>query len=55
VFYKNGYETMNAQIPDIGEIIPGFSVPDSDGNRFELKEALNDTTYLMLVFYRGHW
>ncbi len=46
---------MNAQIPDIGETIPAFSVLDSNGNQFELKEALDDATFLMLVFYRGHW
>ncbi len=46
---------MNKDIPDIGEKIPDFIARDSNDNQFSLSEALNDTTYLMLVFYRGHW
>jgi len=46
---------MKKQIPDIGEKAPDFTVQDSDGNQFHLAKALSESTFLLLVFYRGHW
>lgn len=43
------------RIPGIGEAAPDFTVSDSEGNQFNLKDTLQTTGFFMLVFYRGHW
>jgi peroxiredoxin len=46
---------MNHNIPDIGQAAPDFEVATSDGNTFQLSEALKSGKHIKLVFYRGHW
>ncbi|MGH7781143.1 MAG: hypothetical protein ACREQR_15115 [Candidatus Binataceae bacterium] len=40
--------------PTVGEIAPGFALPDSDGQVRELTE-LAASGLCAIVFYRGHW
>jgi peroxiredoxin len=45
---------QNGHTPDIGEIAPDFSLPDSLGVPRRLSELARERP-LLLVFYRGHW
>lgn len=40
--------------PGVGDVIPDFSLPRTDGKTFKLSRALKDREAL-LIFYRGHW
>ena len=40
--------------PDVGELAPDFTLPDSDGNQRSLA-ALLAGGRLVLIFFRGHW
>lgn len=46
---------MDANIPDIGQTAPDFTVTDAFGSSFTLSETLNSGRTVKLVFYRGHW
>jgi peroxiredoxin len=40
--------------PDVGNPVPSFTLPDSDGTPRSL-EALVAANALVLIFFRGHW
>ena len=40
--------------PDVGELAPDFTLPDSDGAQRSLASLLGGGR-LVLVFFRGHW
>ena len=40
--------------PDVGELAPDFTLPDSDGAQRRLVSLLGGGR-LVLVFFRGHW
>lgn len=42
------------ELPQLGQPMPDFTAIDSDGNRFQLSEAIGDGP-LVLVFYRGRF
>ena len=46
---------MSREIPAIGQDVPDFEVPKSEGNTFRLSEELKSGRNIKLVFYRGHW
>ena len=42
------------KIPEVGQVAPDFSLPDSSGSTRSLSE-LAKSGPLVLIFYRGHW
>ncbi len=46
---------MTSEIPEIGQLAPGFQTKNANGQVFKLETILKKTENLMLVFYRGHW
>ncbi len=38
----------------VGDIVPEFSLPDSDGSSAQLSQLLSSQR-VVLLFYRGHW
>ena len=46
---------MNAEIPNVGQIAPGFEILNSQGEKFQLERVLSDGLNVLLIFYRGHW
>ena len=41
-------------VPDVGQIAPDFTLPDSAGGTRQLVEMVAHQP-LVLIFYRGHW
>lgn len=42
------------KVPEVGQVAPDFSLPDSSGSTRRLSE-LAESGPLVLIFYRGHW
>ncbi|MCH8010094.1 MAG: redoxin domain-containing protein [Chloroflexi bacterium] len=38
----------------VGDAVPEFSLPDSDGSPVQLSQLLSSRR-IVLLFYRGHW
>lgn len=51
----------SAGAPQVGQRVPDFTLPDSDGHPVSLAEVLSGSTggtppkAVLLVFYRGYW
>jgi peroxiredoxin len=47
--------------PQVGQLAPGFSLPDTNGNQVSLDDLLTTPINgsapkgVLLVFYRGYW
>jgi len=58
VIYEKSFimeDSMNQNIPDIGQDTPDFEVLTSDSTIFRLSEELKSGQNIKLMFYRGHW
>ncbi len=40
--------------PRTGDIAPGFTLPDSNGNMVHLADELNDNRMVILIFYHAY-
>jgi hypothetical protein len=58
-FYLARQVPASAGAPRVGERAPGFSLPDTDGNRVTLAGLLDGggarINGVLLIFYRGYW
>lgn len=45
---------QDALIPQIGQVAPDFTLPDSQGNLRSLGQLVAQGP-VVLVFFRGHW